>query len=298
MASARDLFCCCLRGVGCNLLGIALNLPDRGRDLIHVFFIAKQRELRNPDGLPCGALRMREFLLQEIMFFRRLCAAEALPVIAIAEAVELVQRWIARLRRDAFGIQCRDEILGRDAGEFFSVYMEDICVLTIARAARVTLLRSDARDLREEFVEHSALTMAVECLFFQAAELYVQNCALPFTQAIIRSVDEMTIEPLAGHAPAIVDGTGLALEVIVIGDDHATFSGGHQFARLETERGADAESANLFSTPLAAMSVGGIFDERDAVLLGDFLQAVEVGRVTSHVDRDDGLGARSNRGLG
>src|SRR6476469_8206224 len=108
----------------------------------------------------------------------------------------------------------------------------------------------------------------------------------------------MAVEPFAGHASAIVEGTSLALEIIIVRDDDAAFAGRHQLAGLEAECGTDAERPNLFTAPLAAVGMCRIFHECDPVLLRDLLQAVEVGGMTSHVHSDDGLRAWSDCSFG
>src|SRR5215813_9259782 len=108
----------------------------------------------------------------------------------------------------------------------------------------------------------------------------------------------MTVEPLSRHASAVVNGAGLALEVVVVGDDDAAFSGRHQFAGLETEGSTHTEGANLFATPLAAMCMRRIFNQGEAVFSRDFLQAIEVCSKSAHVHSDDCLCAWRDRRFG
>src|ERR1022692_2836734 len=71
-----------------------LRLPARraaGGDFVHVFFVSQQGGLRNPDGFPCRLMRHRKFAFQECMLFFGLLATEAIPVLAIAEHVQLMQ---------------------------------------------------------------------------------------------------------------------------------------------------------------------------------------------------------------
>src|ERR1700751_5046025 len=137
--------------------------------------------------------------------------------------------------------------------------------------------------------------MAVHSLLFEASELHCQNGSLPFAQTVVRSIDKMTIEPLFRHASAVVNRAGLAFEVIIVRDDDAAFSGRHQFAGLKTEGSTHTEGANLFATPFAAMRVRRIFDQCEAVLFRDLLQAIHVGRKSSHVHGNDRLGAWCDR---
>src|SRR5579862_5978361 len=92
-------------------------------------------------------------------------------------------------------------------------------------------------------------------LLIEAAELDVQNRALPFAEPVIGSINEMAVEPLAGHAAAVVHGAGLALKFIVIGNDHSAFAGGHQLACLKAERACDTEGSYTLSPPLGGVGM-------------------------------------------
>src|SRR3954468_17953258 len=186
-----------VRGICSDRRGIPLNLPDRARNLVHVLIVAQKRKLRNPDGLPRRTLRVRELLLQELMLRCRLRSAQALAVFATAEAIQVMQWRIARLRRNPLGIQCGNEVLRRNPGELFRIHMEDVRVLTIARASRIALVRRDARDFCKQTVKKSALAVAMKSLFFQSPQLHVQNCSLPLAEPVIGAIDEVAVEPLA-----------------------------------------------------------------------------------------------------
>src|SRR5690349_4728066 len=111
--------------------------------------------------------------------------------------------------------------------------------------------------------------MPVQSLRLQATELDFEYCSLPLAQAIIRAVNEMAVEPLPGHSSAIMHGTGLALEVVVVRDNHAALASRHELAGLKAEGRTGAERADLFPAPLTAMSVGGILDQSDTVFPGN-----------------------------
>ena len=97
--------------------------------------------------------------------------------------------------------------------------------------------------------------MATFGLFVETAQLDVQNGALPFAKAIIRSVNIVAVKPLARHASAVVYGAGLHFELIIIGNDHTAFAGGDQFAGLKTERARDAECPDTLSPPFTGMGM-------------------------------------------
>ena len=86
----------------------------------------------------------------------------------------------------------------------------------------------------------------------------------------------MTVEPLSGHATAVVNRARVALECIIIGDDHAAFARGHQLAGLKAECASRAEGANALTAPLAGMGVRGVLDQRDPFVAGEVLERVQV----------------------
>src|SRR5579859_2832219 len=176
--------------------------------------------------------------------------------------------------------------------------MEDVCVLAVAGAARIANLRSDAGNLAEQLIEYASVAMTMQGLRLQSSELNIQDSALPFAQTVVGTVDEVAVEPFARHAPAIVNGSCLALEGVVVGDDHAAFTGGHELAGLKAEGCGGAKGAYFAAAPFAAVSMGRVFDQSDPVALGDFLQAVKICGMSAHVDGDDGLGPRSDSGFG
>src|SRR6476646_3898619 len=115
-------------------------------------------------------------------------------------------------------------------------------------------------------------------LLIQAAQLHIQYCSLPFAKPVIRSINNMAIEPFARHAAAIMDRARLHFELVVVGDDHAAFAGCDQLAGLETEGTGGAKRADSLSAPLAGMSMRRIFNEGNLVSPADLVQAIEVGR--------------------
>jgi hypothetical protein len=90
----------------------------------------------------------------------------------------------------------------------------------------------------------------------QTSELCHQDGSLPFAATVIRTVDEMAVEPLSRHTATIMDGTGLTLESVVVGNDDAAFTGGHQLAGLKTKPSADAERAPSLPAPFTGVRVG------------------------------------------
>src|SRR5579859_1146653 len=203
--SARDALRRSFGGVPGDVSGVALNLANRFGNFVHVVFVAEQGELGNPHSLPGRTLGVREGLLQERMWLGSLRPAQALAIFAITEAVEFVQRRITGLRRDSLSIQGGDKVLGRDAGELLRIHMEDVGVLAVTGAARVADLRRDSGNFAQQFVEQAPAAVSMQGLFLQAPELHFEHGALPFAQPVVRSKNEVAVEPFFRHASAIVE---------------------------------------------------------------------------------------------
>src|SRR5882762_8382545 len=139
--------------------------------------------------------------------------------------------------------------------------------------------------------------MAMLCLLIEPAELSMENCALPLAQSVVRPVDIVTVKPLAGHAAAVVHGARYALDLIVVSDDDSTLSGGHELARLKTERPCTSNSPDRAVAPLGAMSVRAVLDERELVCGRNFPEPVEISGMASHVHGANCFRTGSNGGF-
>src|SRR5947199_10719572 len=106
-----------------------------------------------------------------------------------------MQRRIARLVGNAFRIHGGDELFSRDSGQLFTVHMKDVGILPVTSAPRVNLLGRNSWNLAQQLIQYARVLMSALLLFFQTRQLQVQPGALPFTQSIVRSVDEVAIKP-------------------------------------------------------------------------------------------------------
>src|SRR5437660_640126 len=138
--------------------------------------------------------------------------------------------------------------------------MKDVGVMSVARAARIEPLRRDAVDFAEQLIQQTRIAMPMRRLLIQTPKLRVEHGSLPFTQAVVRSINVVAVEPLAWHASAVVHGAGEALDFIIIGDDCSALASRHQLAGLKTKRACNAERAHATSAPLAAVRVRTVFD--------------------------------------
>jgi len=202
---------------------------------VHVFLIAKERGLGNPDGLQSGAMRVGITCLEEGMGLGRLRATQPFAVLTVLENVQGVDWRIAGLIGDTLGIHGLNQFFCAGTGELFGVDVKDVGIMAVASAAGIEFLWSDTGNLGKEFIEETGILVTALRLCIEARQLNAENGTLPLAQAIVRAVDEMAVEPFAGHAATVMDAAGLLLESIVIGNDDATLASGHQLAGLKTE---------------------------------------------------------------
>ena len=101
-------------------------------------------------------------------------SAQPFAVFSIAKHVQIVQRRIAGLVRNAFSIHGSDKALGRDAGKLLTVHVKDVGVLPIARAAFIEFLRSDSRDLAQFAIQEARILMAAPSLLIETSELAIR----------------------------------------------------------------------------------------------------------------------------
>src|SRR5512146_839219 len=188
-----------------------------------------------------------------------------------------MQRRVARLIGYTFRIHRFNESLGRNAGKFFAVQVEDVGILTIAGAPFIQFLRSYPRDFAQLTIEYACILVTSPRLLVQAAELGRKHGALPLAEAVIRSINKVAVEPLARHASAIVHRTGSALTLVIVRDNHSAFAGRQQLAGLKAERTRYPEGADPCSTPLTRVCMRRIFDQSDALALGQINERIQIG---------------------
>src|ERR1051326_3109332 len=136
--------------------------------------------------------------------------------------------------------------------------------------------------------------MSAGSLLIQSRQLYPKNGALPFPQPVIGSINVMAVEPLAGHAAAIVDRPRQPFDGIVVCEDHSSFTRGHQLAGLEAESCCIAKCTDSPSSPFAAMGMRAVLYQSDTAVASDSRKTVQIGGMAAHVDCNDGFRARSD----
>ena len=123
----------------------------------------------------------------------------------------------------------------------------------------------------------------------EVTELHAQHGCLKRVEPLVRpDHDVLVLPPLA----EIAQQPDLVGELLVVGRDGARVAVGAEIlARIEAERGDPAERPA--TTPLVArtVSLAGILDEGETLLVADRLQRIGVERVAEEVDSDDRLRA-------
>jgi len=102
----------------------------------------------------------------------------------------------------------------------------------------------------------------------------------------------------AGDGAALVAHAAAEFgDATVIGDDHASFAGGDLLVGIEAKDTGGAEGAGSAAVEGGAEGFAAIFDEGDAVTIGDAFVGIHVGGVAEGGDSDDGLGAWGDGGF-
>ena len=94
-----------------------------------------------------------------------------------------------------------------------AIQVKDVGILPIASAALIKLLWRNARDLAEFAIQHSGILMTPPGLLIQTSQLRHQNHALPFAEAIVRSVTEVAVKPFSRKTAAIVNRARLRAQM-------------------------------------------------------------------------------------
>ena len=146
---------------------------------MHIFLIAKERGLGNPNGLKSGAMRVRIIRLEKGMRLGRLGATQPFAVLTVLEYVQGVDWRIAGLIGDTLGIHGLNQFFCAGTGELFGVDVKDVGIVPVASAAGIEFLWSDTGNLGKEFIEETSIVVAALCLRIEAQQLNAENGTLP-----------------------------------------------------------------------------------------------------------------------
>src|SRR4051812_40324965 len=103
----------------------------------------------------------------------------------------------------------------------------------MSRAMERTFLGAKAGDPAEPGRQVLAIAIPAFGLRSQAPKLAIQNCPLEFPQAVIARDHVMLIPHTARHAPAVVNGTALGSQPIIVRRKDSAFPCRKIFARLK-----------------------------------------------------------------
>jgi hypothetical protein len=132
----------------------------------------------------------------------------------------------------------------------------------------------------------------------EALELGEQDGALPLGHAEVRADAGVVVEPAPALAPAVRIVPGRLEQRLVVADQRAALTGGHELALLHREAAERAVAADAAPAPLRAVRVRAILDQVQPAPLAERDEQIEVADGAGHVDGDDRPGARRDRGLG
>ena len=156
-----------------------LDFAPGGGDFVHVFLIAKERGLGNPNGFKSGAMRVGIIRLEKGMGLGRLGATQPFSVLTVLENVQGVDWRIAGLIGDTLGIHGLNQFFCAGTGELFGVDVKDVGIVTVASAAGIEFLWSDTGNLGKELIEETGIVVAALRLRIEAHQLNAENGTLP-----------------------------------------------------------------------------------------------------------------------
>ena len=121
-------------------------------------------------------------------------------------------------------------------------------------------------------------------------ELRQRDCALQFAHAVVEG-REIVVGLGVAISPGFVDEQkAAATEGIVVGDNQATFAGGHVLALLGAEAADGAEGADVLAVGLGVEGLSAVFNDRQVVLAGQFHDRGHFAGVAEQVRDHDGFG--------
>jgi len=98
---------------------IFLDLAERAGNFLHIFLIAQQGRLGDPDGFPSGTVRGWVVGLEKCMVFSCLGATQSLAIFAILKNIKEMYWRITGLVRNALRNHSLNQAFNRNAGELF-----------------------------------------------------------------------------------------------------------------------------------------------------------------------------------
>ncbi len=117
--------------------------------------------------------------------------------------------------------------------------------------------------------------------------LHGADGAVHIAEAIVVAKSFVREPAHAGVAALIAHGLAESGDLVVVGDDHAALAGGDLLVGIEAEDTRVAEAAGHAALVICAERFAGVLDHTQLVLSGDCADAIEVGGLSEHVDRNE-----------
>src|SRR5687768_11886404 len=108
----------------------------------------------------------------------------------------------------------------------------------------------------------------------------------------------MVFIPLSSFDPTYIpQGVHKVVKILVISNDHTSFSGSEVFRRLEAETSRMPDASKFFSLILTSVGMSGALNDREIMLSGDSHNALHITGLPCEVNRDDDAGSLCDRGF-
>src|ERR1035441_2188922 len=142
-----------------------------------------------------------------------------------------------------------------------------------------------------------AVAVAGPGLFFQTAQLGIEDGTLEFTEPIIGGHDMMFVPEPPLDASAVVNGAASRSQLVIRRDNNAAFAAGEVLARLKGKGAHVSDRAGRTPRANRAVGVRSILDHDEVVLAGNGHDGPHIGRLARYMHRHDGPRARRDGGF-
>ena len=143
------------------------------------------------------------------------------------------------------------------------------------------------RDTFEVFAEEFCIGLALGVELVQFLELRQTNGGMQVGHAEV--IAEFIVIVALTHS-VLADDAALFVDDRVVGGDHAAFTRGDVFGRIERE-GAGAKGTGFARLVPRAMTLAGVLDDGEPMFFSEAEDRIHVAGQTVEVNRHDGFGA-------
>jgi Fe-S-cluster containining protein len=228
-----------------------------------------------------------------------------LQVVAFAPVGVQVQRDVVDAAADAGGVECLDQRVAADGGVIGQAQHVEVPRVHFARCGA---RRQDQRQVGQQFVVQRRELRALLLEALRALQLVDAHRGGDVGQVVLEARRHDLVVPARHLGGEAVEG--VAVDAVqahhlhpcrqgrVAGHGHAAFARGDGLVGVEAEhRHVAVQRADQPAAVRGRQRVGGVLDHLQAVAAGDGAHGVHVHGQAGVVHREDGLGARRDRGL-